>query len=115
MRLAGTPEEFIAQAPSSPLWPSLMANALTLAYDAACLNDGGPPNDRLAAIQQPVLVLTGTTIDSSMAGLGAGFFADAAVAIVALIPKAERAVIPQAGHVADPEVVAPVLRRFFDV
>jgi pimeloyl-ACP methyl ester carboxylesterase len=115
MRLAGTPEEFIAQAPNSPLWASLMANAPTLAYDAACLNDGGPPNDRLAAITQPVLVLTGTTIDSSMTGLGAAFFADAADAIVTTIPKAERAVIPQAGHVADPKAVAPVLRRFFDL
>ncbi len=114
MRLAGTPEEFIAQAPNSPLWPILMANAPTLAYDAACLNDGGPPNDRLAAITQPVLVLTGQTIDRSMAGLGAGFFADAADAIVAAIPKAERAVIPQEGHVADPKSVAPVLRRFLD-
>jgi pimeloyl-ACP methyl ester carboxylesterase len=114
MRLAGTPEEFIAQAPNSPLWPILMANAPTLAYDAACLNDGGPPNDRLAAITQPVLVLTGQTIDRSMAGLGAGFFADAADAIVAAIPKAERAVIPQEGHVADPKSVAPVLRQFLD-
>lgn len=115
MRLAGTPEELIAQAPNSPLWPTLMANAPTLAYDAACLNDGGPPRDRLAAIKQPVLVLTGKSIDSSMAGLGAGFFDDAADAIVASIPKAERDVIPQEGHVADPKAVAPVLRRFFGV
>lgn len=113
MRLAGAPEDLIAQAPQSPLWPGLMANAPTLAYDAACLNDGGPPYDRLAGLSLPVLVLTGQTIDSSMAGLAAGFFADGANAIAATIPKAERGVIPQASHVADPEVVAPVLRRFF--
>ena len=63
MRRAGAPEDVIAQAPRSPLWPSLMANAPTLAYDAACLNDGGPPHDRLDTIMQPVLVLTGETID----------------------------------------------------
>jgi hypothetical protein len=62
-----------------------------------------------------VLVLTGETIDSSMSGLGAGFFADAADAIVRAIPNAERDVIPQAGHVGDPKAVAPVLRRFLGV
>ncbi|MEV7039149.1 hypothetical protein [Amycolatopsis sp. NPDC051061] len=57
-----------------------------LAYDAACLHDGGgPPKDRLATIKQPVLVLTGKTIDSAMAGLASGFFDDAADALVAAV------------------------------
>lgn len=34
MRLAGTPEEMIVQAHDSPLWPGLINNAPTLAYDA---------------------------------------------------------------------------------
>jgi hypothetical protein len=59
------------QASNLPLWPSQIANARTLASDAACLNDGGPPKDRLVTINRPVLVLAGATIDSSMAGLAA--------------------------------------------
>jgi len=86
-----------------------------LAYDAACLHDGGPPKDRLATIKQPVLVLTGKTIDSAMAGLASGFFDDAADALVAAVPRAERDVIQQEGHVADPKAVAPILQRFFGV
>lgn len=80
------------------------------AYDAVCLGDGTPPTERLAAIRQPVLMATGGTADDTMTGLGNGFFDTAAAAI----PGAERAVIPNQGHVADPEAVVPVITRFFN-
>lgn len=102
MRLAGSPEEDIAVARSSPFWPGLEALAPTLAYDAALY--GPPPIDRLATITQPALVVTGQTAD---------FFEQAADAVATALSNAERVVLEGQGHVADPKVVVPVLGRFF--
>jgi pimeloyl-ACP methyl ester carboxylesterase len=100
MRLAGSSEEGIAAARTSPMWPAALAH--TLAYDAACLGDGLPPA-RFAKIGQPVLVATGG---------GAEFFELAGDALAATLPSAERTVIERQGHVADPTAVTPVLERF---
>jgi hypothetical protein len=48
-----------------------------------------------------------------MGGLPSDFFARAADAIAASIPRAECRTIEGQSHVADPKVVAPVLERFF--
>jgi pimeloyl-ACP methyl ester carboxylesterase len=104
MRVAGATEEMVAAARSSPVWPGLEAVAHTLAYDAACIGDGRPPTARLATISRPVLVVTGG---------GEGFFEEAADAIAAGVPNAERLTLEGQAHVADPKVVAPVLERFF--
>jgi alpha-beta hydrolase superfamily lysophospholipase len=80
------------------------ALAPTLAHDAACLGDGRPPLARLAAVTRPVLVATGGV---------AGFFAEAADALTAALPVAERRVVGGQGHVADPAVLAAVLTEFF--
>ena len=104
MRLAGSPEEAIAGARRAPVWPQLEALAPTLAYDAACLGDGVPP-ERFAAIGQPVLVLTGAD--------PGGFFGPAADALVATLPNPERKVLAGEGHVAAPEVLAEALAEFF--
>jgi pimeloyl-ACP methyl ester carboxylesterase len=103
MRLAGSSDEDIAGARSSPYWPGLEALAHTLAYDAACY--GPPPVDRLATVTQPTLVLTGG---------GAEFFELAADAVAAAMPSAERVVLEGQGHVADPTAVATALGRFLD-
>jgi pimeloyl-ACP methyl ester carboxylesterase len=116
MRLAGSSEADIEGAKTSPWWPGLEQIAPTLAYDAACLGDGRPPTARLATITQPTLVATGAVgpdLQEGMAGLPPGFFDQAADAIVASVPHAERLTIEGSGHVANPETVAPALRRFF--
>jgi Alpha/beta hydrolase family len=116
MRLAGSSEEEIAGARSSPFWPSLEAIAHTLAYDAACVGDGRPPTDRLATITRPTLVLTGGVSPDAQVGMGglpADLFDRAADAIAASVPRAERLTLAGQGHVADPKVVVPVLERFF--
>jgi pimeloyl-ACP methyl ester carboxylesterase len=105
MRLAGASEENIAGAKSSSMWPGLEAIAHTLAYDAACLGDGGPPTARYANIAQPVLVATGG---------GDEFFDGAADAIAASLPRVERRTLEGQGHVVDPKVMAAVLVEFFD-
>jgi pimeloyl-ACP methyl ester carboxylesterase len=116
MRLAGSSEEDIAGARSSPVWPGLEAIAHTLAYDAACLGDGRPPTARLATITRPTLVLTGGVSPDAQVGMGGmppDFFDRAADAIAASVPLAERLTLSGQGHVADPKVVVPVLERFF--
>jgi pimeloyl-ACP methyl ester carboxylesterase len=117
MRFAGSSEEDIAGARSSPWWPGLEAIAHTLAYDAACMGDYLPPTARLAGIRQPVLVATGGVSPAArvgMAGLPPDFFDQAADAIAASVPRAERTTLEGQGHVADPTAVAPVLARFFN-
>jgi pimeloyl-ACP methyl ester carboxylesterase len=102
MRLAGSSEEDIQGARTSPYWPGLEALAHTLAYDAALY--GRPPSDRLATITQPTLVATGG---------GSDLYEPAADAIAASIPQAERRTFEGQGHLADPKAIAPVLERFF--
>jgi hypothetical protein len=116
MRFAGSSEEDIAGARSSPWWPGLEAIAHTLAYDAACMGDYRPPTARLARITQPVLVATGGVSPDAQVGMGglpSDFFEQAADAIAASVPRAQRTTFEGQGHVADPKVVATVLRRFF--
>jgi hypothetical protein len=110
MRLAGAGDAQIAGARAAPVWPSLEALAPTLAYDAACLGDGRVPAAALAEVRQPVLVATGAAADPH---LGSSFFDTAADALVAALPRAERAVVPRSGHVPEPAALAPLLRRFY--
>lgn len=113
MQVAGAGDEDIAGAKGSPMWPALEEIAHTLAYDAACLGDGLPPTGRLTKITQPTLVATSGMVDPAMGGAPVGFFDDAADAIVASVPNAERRIVETEGHVADPKAFAPVLVRFF--
>jgi pimeloyl-ACP methyl ester carboxylesterase len=114
MRLAGTPDEVIASARSSSYWPGVEAIAPTLAYDAACLGDGQPPTARLAKITQPTLVATGVAGRLPGAADWVRALDEAADAMAASIPRAERQIIEGQGHVVDPTALAPVLQRFFD-
>jgi pimeloyl-ACP methyl ester carboxylesterase len=113
MRLAGASEEMIEGARSSPVWPGLEAISHTLAYDAACMGDNQPPAARLARITRPTLVATGGASRESFVGGGGGFFDQAADAIAASIPRAERRTIEGQTHMVDPKALAPVLERFF--
>ncbi|WP_173063713.1 alpha/beta fold hydrolase [Phytohabitans houttuyneae] len=101
MRLAGSSDTEIEGARQSPYWAGLEELAPTLAYDAALY--GPPPAARLAAVTRPALVATGG---------GNEFFEYAADALAGLLPDAVRATFARQGHVADPSVVAPALRRF---
>lgn len=112
MRLAGSSEHDIAQAEADPVWQALRRLAPTLRYDAACLGDGPPPVELLAGIAQPVLLTTAVSIDPRLGGLPVDFFGAAADAAAAALPDGHRATIP-GGHVADPELLGPVVEEFF--
>lgn len=113
MRLAGSPDDQVAAAEASPWWPGLRTLAPTLRYDAACLGDGPPPAAMLATVRQPVLLTTGVTTDPHSPDLPVDFFGAAADATAALLPDGRRSTIEVAGHVADPDVLGPVLVDFY--
>jgi alpha/beta hydrolase family protein len=113
MALADTPQEVIASARSSPMWPGLEAIAHTLAYDAACLGDGRPPTARFARITQPTLVATGVAGRRPGAARWVRALDPAADAIAASMPHAERRTIEGQEHVVDPKALAAVLEEFF--
>ena len=116
MWFAGSSTADIAQARESEWWPGLEAIAHTLAYDAACMGGFRPPTERLARIEQPVLVLTGGCSPASQGGIGGlppDFFDQAADAIAAALPRSERLTLEGAGHMVDAKALAPVLGRFF--
>lgn len=113
MRLAGSPEEVVAQVKASEYWPGMRELAPTLAYDAACLGDGPPPADRLGKIAQPTLVITGPGGEEAMQELAVDFMGNSADAIVAAMPTAERRRLPKGGHMVDPVVLGPVLADWF--
>lgn len=112
LQLAGTDDAGIAGLRALPeVWDGLEAAAPTLAHDAACIGDGEPPLERLAAIACPTLVLTHGGVDPHVAALG-DFFGAAADAVAAGIPGARRAIADTDSHAAD-ERVAPTLAAFF--
>ncbi|MGQ2911632.1 alpha/beta fold hydrolase [Aeromicrobium sp.] len=113
MRLAGSSDQDIEGAEAAPVWSTLRALAPTLRHDAACLGDGPPPADRLAAVDQPVLLTTGATIDPHSEGLPIDFFGAAADVAAAHLPRARRRTIEVAGHVADPALLGPILAEFY--
>lgn len=113
MSLAGSSAEQISAAEASTYWSPLRDLAPTLRYDAACLGDGPPPADRLAAVTQPVLLTTGAVVDPHLAGLPVDFFGAAADAAAAQLPRGSRTTIEVTGHVPDPAVLGPILTAFY--
>lgn len=113
MELAGSSEEDIAGARTSTFWPAMEMLAPTLAYDAACLGNGQPPTARLARISQPTLVATGVAARRPGAAAWVLALDQAADAIAASIPRAERQTFEGQSHVGDPKAVAPILEQFF--
>lgn len=115
VRLTGGPDADIAAGKQHPNWASSVALAHTLVKDAVVLNDYKIPTNRLARITQSVLVTTeGPITEPQMAGLPTDFFDRAAKAITAAIPQTERHTLDGQGHVVAPELMARVLKTFFN-
>ena len=101
--------DMVAGMRAQPFWPSVEAVAHTLVYDAMIMNGtmrGTPlPVDRWAAIKIPTLVIYG--------GAGPAWSRNAAEALVELLPHAERQALDGQFHDLMPDVLAPVLEKFF--
>jgi hypothetical protein len=113
MQLAGSSDEDVEYPKTSPYWSGLRTLAPTPANDAACRGDDKPPTARLSTIAQPALVVTKSLVDPHISGLQPGFFDDAAEAIATTVPNAERRIVEGRSHAVDPNILVPVLERFF--
>jgi len=103
------PEEAIARAKASPMWPYLESMAHTLPYDGAIMGDtmrGKPlPAEWATRITIPTLAIDGGDSPPQLR--------NAVAAVVELLPNARRQTLAGQGHGAPPEVLGPVLTNFF--
>ncbi len=98
VQAAEAPVEAVAAMRLQPSWPEAEAAAHTLAYEAAVMGPGNAlPAQRLAAITQPTLVLTGGNSPAWMTN------ADGAV----------HRVLEGQTHNVSPEALTPELLEFF--
>jgi pimeloyl-ACP methyl ester carboxylesterase len=103
------PADMVAGMRAQPFWSEVEAVAQTLVYDAMIMNGtmrGAPlPVDRWSAVDIATLVIYG--------GDGPAWSQNAAEALITLLPHAERAILEGQFHTLTPEVLTPVLERFF--
>ena len=103
------PADMVAGMRTQPFWTGVEAVANTLVYDATIMEgtmQGAPlPSERWAAITIPTLVIYG--------GAGPAWSRNAAEALVELLPHAERRTLEGQFHDLTPDVLTPVLEKFF--
>ncbi len=98
------PQEVLAQLDGAPWVTALEPLARTLPYDIA-VTAGGVPVGELSKITAPVLVLGG--------GNSPGWFRRSVAEQADAIPGAQLMTLDGYDHNAPPEVIAPILVRFF--
>ncbi len=105
----GVPAEMVAEMRGSPMWPAMEALAHTLPYDGAVMGDtmeGNPASmKRWASITVPTLAMDG--------GASPEWAQNAVRALVEVLPDAQHLTLEGQTHGAAPEIVAPILERFF--
>jgi pimeloyl-ACP methyl ester carboxylesterase len=105
--IIGLPGEAVDQMAQAPWWPGLVAVAPTLVYDHQASHDIETDPDwraRWASVTVPTMVYSG---DQTFPGLP-----EAADAVAAALPNAQRRVLPGQDHGPAPEVIVPELVRF---
>jgi pimeloyl-ACP methyl ester carboxylesterase len=105
-KVVGMPPEFVAQARTAPFWPAQEALAHTLRYDAIIMGDYSVPIDRAASVTVPTLVMTG--------GASFPFFRETVEALAKALPQGKTRTLEGQTHDVAPEVLAPVLKEFFE-
>jgi pimeloyl-ACP methyl ester carboxylesterase len=103
---AQVPVAVVAAMRAEPSWAAIEAVAHTLAYEAAVMGPGNAlPGNRLSAITQPTLVLTGTKSPQWMA--------NASRAVAGQIPGARNRVLEGEAHNVAAKALVPELLEFF--
>lgn len=110
MKLVGGSDEGIAGMRQTPVWPAFEAVAPTLAYDAAAMGDGrAAPVEQVAHLDAPTLMMDGGENLTAMP-----FMHLTAMALAKAIPHARQITLEGQTHDVNPEVLAPVLVKFFN-
>jgi pimeloyl-ACP methyl ester carboxylesterase len=103
----GLPTAVVDEMATTPSWAARVAAAPTLVYDHTATHEITMDPDwrgRWAAVTVPALVCSG---DQSFPGM-----VEAADAVAAALPNAQRRTLPGQGHQPAPDVFAPVLAEF---
>jgi pimeloyl-ACP methyl ester carboxylesterase len=98
------PADFAAYAKTQPWWAGQEAIAHTLAYDARVMGDSSVPTATAARVTVPTLILTG--------GASFPFFKPTAEALVAAMPDARTAELPEQQHNVDPVILGRAMTEF---
>lgn len=101
----GMPVEAVAPMRRAPRWPGLEAVAHTLVYDGTIMGDCSAPIERAASVTIPTLVMDGGASPVQMR--------NAAQAVAAALPSAQRRTLDGQTHDVAAAVLAPVLVEFF--
>jgi len=101
----GTPPEALEKIRQSPQWPLMENIEHTLEYDYAILADGAIPVDAAKKATMPTLVMNGDKSFELMSG--------AAKNLSKAMPNAEWKELKDQKHNPSPEVLAPVLKEWF--
>jgi pimeloyl-ACP methyl ester carboxylesterase len=105
--IIGLPAEAVDEMAQAPWWPGLVAIAPTLIYDHKASHDIETDPDwrsRWATVTVPTVVYSG---DQTFPGLP-----EAADAVAAALPNAQRRVLSGQDHGPTPEAIVPELVRF---
>jgi pimeloyl-ACP methyl ester carboxylesterase len=105
--IIGLPDEAVDQMAAAPWWPGFVAVAPTLVYDHQASHDIETDSDwraRWAGVTVPTVVYSG---DRTFPGLP-----EAADAVAAALPNAQRRVLAGQDHGPAPEAIVPELVRF---
>jgi pimeloyl-ACP methyl ester carboxylesterase len=100
----GIPAEVVAGMRQSPFWAAQEAIAHTLVYDATLMNNYALPKQLLAQIGVETLVIDGGTTP---------WLSQAADAVAAVIPHAQRQTIAGQPHNVADEAMVPALKEYF--
>ena len=105
--IIGLPAEAVEEMAQTPWWPGLVAVAPTLVYDHKASHDIETDPDwhsRWAAVTVPTVIYSG---DQTFPGLP-----EAADAVAAALPNAQRHVLSGQDHGPTPEAIVPALVRY---
>jgi hypothetical protein len=106
VKVVGLPPEFAAYARSQPWRAYQEALAHMLAYDATVMGDYDLPTERAARVTIPTIVLDGRASFDWMA--------TTAQALVDVLPAGQRRTLEGQAHDVDPNVLAPIMKEFFE-
>ena len=105
-KVIGMPAEVVAGARTQPWWAATEALAHTLAYDARIMGDYSIPNDLVASVKVPTMVIAG--------GADFPWMRQTAEALATALPDGQVRILVGQGHDVAPGVLAPVLTEFFN-
>jgi pimeloyl-ACP methyl ester carboxylesterase len=99
----GIPKEVIAGMQQSPQWATMIALAPTLAYDTTLASDL-PPIERASRLTTPAQIIVGEESPATIH--------EVANQLIEAIPNVKYTKLAGQDHMANPEVVLPVLSSF---